>query len=116
MVKTLRAVLFVLGMMAASIGIAGAQAPSAPVPGPIYVVSYVEVMPTATASASTLLRAYREAVRREEANQRVEIVQRLGQPNQFAVLVVWKDQKAFDANAARPSTQEMREKIAAIRN
>src|SRR5262245_16527648 len=117
MVTTLRVVLLVLGMTgAASLGVAGAQAPSASVPGPIYVVSYVEVMPTATAAAATLLRAYREAVRREDRNQRAEIVQRIGQPNQFVVLLAWKDQKAFDANAARASAQDMRDKIAAIRN
>ena len=117
MAATLRGVLFVLSMAgAASIGIAGAQTASTPVAGPIYVVSYVEVMPTATAAAAAPLRAYREAVRREEGNVRAEIVQRVGQPNQFAILLVWKDQKAFDANATRASTQEMREKIAAIRN
>src|SRR5262245_11987299 len=114
MVATVRVVLFVLGMTG-SIGVSGAQAPSDPVPGPIYVVSYVEGMPTATAAAPTRLRAYREAVRREEGNQWAEIVQRIGQPNQFVMLLAWKDQKAFDANAARACTHEMREKIAAIR-
>jgi quinol monooxygenase YgiN len=117
MAATLRVVLVVLGMTgAASIGIAGAQTSSTPVPGPIYVVSYVEVMPTATAAAATLLRAYRDAVRREEGNLRCEVVQRIGQPNQFVMLLVWKDQKAFDANTARASTAEMREGIAAVRN
>ena len=104
-------------MTVASAGVAPAQATApSPVAGPIYVVMYVEVMPTASAAGAAVLRAYREAVRREDGNLRCEIVERIGQPNQFVMLLVWRDQKAFDANAARASTTEMREKIAAIRN
>jgi quinol monooxygenase YgiN len=110
----LLAALLGLSMTVASAGVAPAQAPApSPIAGPIYVVMYVEVMPTAGA---TLLRAYRDAVRREDGNLRCEIAERIGQPNQFVMLLVWRDQKAFDANAARASTSEMREKIAAIRN
>src|SRR5262249_56037117 len=114
----LRGLLFVLGMMtAASAGVAGAQVPApAPVPGPIYSAIYVEVMPTATATGAALLSAYREATRKEDGNLRCEVVQRIGQPNQFVVLSAWRDQKAFEAHAARTSSTEMREKITAIRN
>ena len=104
-------------MTAVSHGVAPAQAPApSPVASPIYVVTYVEVMPTAAATTAVVLRSYRDAVRREDGNLRCEIVERIGQPNQFVALVAWRDQKAFDANAARVSTTEMREKIAAIRN
>ena len=113
----LLAALVGLSMMGASAGVAGAQTPApSPVAVPIYVVMYVEVMPSAAATGATLLRVYRDAVRREAGNLRCEVVERIGQPNQFVMLLVWKDQKAFDANAARASTQEMRERIAAIRN
>ena len=111
------AALLGFSMTAVSAGVAPAQAPApSPVAGPIYVVTYVEVMPTAAATGAAVLRAYRDAVRREGGNLRCEIVERIGQPNQFVVLVAWRDQKAFDANAARASTTEMGEKIAAIRN
>jgi len=113
----LLAVLLGLTMSIGSPDVAGAQA-SAPSPftGPIYVVMYVEVMPTAVSTGATLLRTFRDAVRREDGNLRCEIVERIGQPNQFVALVAWKDQKAFDAHTARASTRETREKIAAIRN
>src|SRR5215470_11223368 len=110
----IRVVLAVLGMtMATSPGIAGAQAPIA---GPIYSVIYVEVMPTATATAAARLRAYRDVARKEDGNLRCEVVRRIGQPNQFVVLAAWRDQKAFEAHAVRTSSTEMREQIAAIRN
>jgi quinol monooxygenase YgiN len=73
-------------------------------------------MPTAAASGAAVLRAYRDAVRAEDGNLRCEIVERIGQPNQFAAVIEWRDQKAFDAHAARASAREMREKVAAIRN
>jgi len=113
----LLAALVGLSMMGASAGVAGAQTPApSPVAGPIYVVMYVEVMPSAAATGATLLRVYRDAVRREAGNLRCEVVERIGQPNQFVMLLAWRDQKSFDANAARATTVEMRDKIAAIRN
>ena len=71
------AALLGLSMTVASAGVAPAQAPApSPVAGPIYVVMYVEIMPTAAATGAAVLRAYREAVRREDANLRCEIVER----------------------------------------
>jgi quinol monooxygenase YgiN len=93
---------------------AGGQTP--PIEGPIYSVIYVEVMPSSTADGLALLKRYREATRKEEGSLRCELVQRLGQGHQFVVLEVWKDAKAFEAHARGPSSLDMREKIALIRN
>jgi quinol monooxygenase YgiN len=82
----------------------------------VYSVIYVEVMPTASAEGGTLLRRYRAATRTEEGNLRCEVVQRVGHPNQFAILEVWRDQPSFEAQARGASSADMREKIAAIRN
>ena len=118
-----------LGMVVVAIGViqdARAQTP-APTPAPapaavpapegnIYSVTYVEVMPTAKADAVTLLRRYREAAQKEGGNLRCEVVQRIDQPHQFAILEIWKDHAAFEAHGKNASTTETREKIAAIRN
>ena len=94
----------VLGMVVVAIGVihdARAQTP-APTPAPapaaapapegnIYSVTYVEVMPTAKADAVMLLRRYREATQKEGGNLRCEVVQRIDQPHQFAILEIWKD-------------------------
>jgi quinol monooxygenase YgiN len=112
----LRALLVAIAVMVATPD-ARAQAPApSPIEGPVYSVIYVEVMPTATAEGSTLLRRYRTATRTEEGNLRCEVVQRIGQPHQFAVLEVWRDQKAFEAHGKGASSTDVRGRIAAIRN
>src|SRR5262245_12646930 len=98
---------------------ARAQAPAAPPPvpdGPRYVVTYLEVMPTATAGAVTLVRRFRDATRKEPGNLRAEALQRLGQLNQLVLLEAWKDQAAADAHAKAPATVEFRDKIKAMQN
>ncbi len=116
----------VLGVVVMAIGViqearaqtsAPAPAPAAaPVEGNIYSVTYIEVMPTSKAEAATLLRRYREAARKEGGNLRCEVVQRIDQPHQFAILEIWKDQAAFGAHGNTANSTETREKIAAIRN
>ena len=115
-----------LGVVVVAIGViqdARAQttpalAPAAvPAPeGNIYSVTYIEVMPTAKADAVTLLRRYRAAAQKEGGNLRCEVVQRIDQPHQFAILEIWKDHAAFEAHGKSAGTTETREKIAAIRN
>jgi len=82
----------------------------------MYAVTYVEVMPTATAEALALLTRYREAIRREDGNRRAEVIQRIGQPQQFAILEVWGDLTAYTAHGHGTNSTSMREKVAAIRN
>ena len=96
---------------------ASAQAPPPPViEGPVHSVIYVEVMPTFRADGATALRRYREAVLKEDGALRCEVVVRIGQPHQLAVLEVWRDQKAFDTHRAAPSAAQLRERIQPIRN
>jgi len=119
MVAFLGVFLLVLAMTAAGpIPQASAQAPATPPPieGPIYAVTYVEVMPTSRADALTALKRYREGARKEDGNLRCEVVSRIGQPHQFVILEVWKDQKAFEASGKSAGTMQMREKVQAIRN
>jgi quinol monooxygenase YgiN len=103
------------GMMATA---AHAQAPAPPaVPeGPRYIVVYLEVMPTATAGAVTLVRRFRDGTRKEDGNLRAEALQRIGQLNQFVLLEAWKDQAAADAHAKAAATAQFRDKIKAIQN
>src|SRR5215467_12644124 len=80
--------------------LAHAQAPAAPPPvpdGPRYMVTYLEVMPTAKSAAMRLVRQFRDATRTEAGNLRAEALQRIGQQHQFVLLEAWKDQAAADA-------------------
>jgi quinol monooxygenase YgiN len=115
-----------LGLIVVAIGAIGdvrAQTPApapaltpAPIVGNVYTVTYVEAMPTSKADAANILRRYREAAQKEGGNLRCEVVQRIDQPHQFAILGIWKDQAAFETHGKSANTTEMREKIAAIRN
>ena len=51
------------------------------------------------------------ASRKDEGNTRFDILQRTAPSNQFAIVAVWKDQKAYDAHLAAAHTKEFREKI-----
>jgi len=68
--------------------------------GASYVVSYIEVAPSGRATAVGVLKALRDASRKEAGNSSYEILQRIGQPAHFAILEVWKDGKAQAAHVA----------------
>jgi len=101
---------------------AHAQAPAAPpapppVPdGPRYVVTYVEVMPSAKDEGATLVRQFRDASRKDAGNLRAEAARRIGLPNQLVILSAWKDQASFDAHAKAAHTTQFHDRIKAIQN
>src|SRR5438132_7509307 len=104
----------ILTIMAAIPAGASAQTPPPPIEGPVYVATYVEVVPTAMEQGAALLKQYRDASRKDAGNQRMEVVQELGRPSRFAILAIWQDQKAFEAHGKSASTGEFRDKLKAI--
>jgi quinol monooxygenase YgiN len=100
----------------AGMTVTGAYA-QAPVPdGPRYVITYLEVMPTATADGAALAREMRETMRREVGNLRSEALQRIGRSSQFVLLTTWKDQASFDAHAKLAATARLDDKLKPIAN
>jgi quinol monooxygenase YgiN len=75
----------------------------------VYVVSYVEVMPSAAAETAALLRQYREASRTDAGQVRLEVLQQRGRADHFAIVEVWTDQQAFEAHAMARHTQQFHE-------
>jgi quinol monooxygenase YgiN len=75
-----------------------AQTPPA-IEGPVYVATYVELVPTAVNEGAALLRQYRDASRKDAGNLRMELVQETGRPTRFVTLAIWSDQKTFGARA-----------------
>jgi quinol monooxygenase YgiN len=78
---------------------------------PVYVVSYIEVAPSAAAAAAGLLRQLAGKGRKDDGNTRFDVLQRTAPSNQFAVVAIWKDQEAYDAHLAAGHSKEFREKI-----
>jgi quinol monooxygenase YgiN len=104
--RRLTAFLLAAGVMALG------SAPGASADDPIlYTVTYVEVMPPATAQAAALLRQYREAGRKDQGNLRLEVVQRLDRSNQFVILGAWRSREAYQAHAATASAADLRVRL-----
>jgi quinol monooxygenase YgiN len=77
----------------------------------VYVVSYIDVAPANRSTATGLLRQLATDSRKDEGNERFEILQRTAPANQFAIVAVWKDQKAFDAHVASAHVKDFRDKL-----
>jgi quinol monooxygenase YgiN len=99
-------------MALAAVDVHGQTPPT--IEGPVYVATYVELMPSAINAGGTLLKQYRDAARKDEGNQRMELVQEAGRPTRFALLSVWADQKAFEAHGKAAHVVQFRDKLKAI--
>jgi quinol monooxygenase YgiN len=110
---------WLLALLCLSVVDASAQAPAGPPPvpadvSPLHVVTYLELRPNAQSEGAALLRSWQEAERRAAGNLRAELVRRPTRPGQFVLVTAWRDKAAFDAAAS--STQELREKLHALRD
>jgi quinol monooxygenase YgiN len=76
-----------------------------------YVVTYIEVMPSATAEAAGLLKQIAAASRKEAGNQRYDILERIERTNQFAILEAWSDPKAAEAHVGGAALKQFRDKL-----
>jgi quinol monooxygenase YgiN len=79
--------------------------------GSLYVVSYVEVTPTATAQARDLIAQYAKSIRQEPGNVQSASLQRIGGQNHFAVVEIWKDKESQVAHGNASATQAFRAKL-----
>ena len=94
-----------------------AIAQNQPIPvidGPTYVMTYVEVVPSATANAVAILKQYRDAARREPGAMFVDIMQEDGQPYNFVLSEVWQNRAAVAAHASAAARSGMIEKVKPI--
>jgi quinol monooxygenase YgiN len=79
--------------------------------GAVYLVAYVEVLPSSTSEALAMLRTYVRTSRTAPGHVRLEALQQRGRPDHFAVVEVWSDQNSLDAHQAAPQTKQFREKL-----
>src|SRR5258708_39818714 len=92
---------FLLGMLVVTAAVAVTQPAMAQAPagGTAYVVTYIEVVPSAQSETAGLLKQVATASRKEAGNQRYDIFQRIDRENQFVILEAWTDLKAAEAHA-----------------
>ena len=71
----------------------------APADTTFYSVSYIEVKPSSRAVAIGTLKQYRDTVRRDPNNIRLELFEQADRPAHFVIVETWKTPMAFDAKA-----------------
>jgi quinol monooxygenase YgiN len=99
-------------LAAAAIALSGPPAPAqTPPASPAMVVTYLEVVPSAEAEATRLLKEVAAASRKEAGNLRFEVLQRIERPAHFAIIEAWADSKAFESHGANAATKTFRDKL-----
>jgi quinol monooxygenase YgiN len=79
--------------------------------GPVYIVTYFDVAPTAAQQAAALARQYAEASRKEDGNAGFEVFEESNRPTRFAILEAWRDKKASDAHNAGTAATAFSDKV-----
>ena len=79
-----------------------------------YVVTYIEVVPTATQQAIGLLKMHSEMSRGESGNSQFQVLQRIGRPNHFALLETWSNVDTQAEHAAADHTKNFRANLEPI--
>lgn len=77
----------------------------------VFVLTHVDVFPAHKDQAVEYVKAQANAARNADGNLQYDVLQWDGHPNHFTLVEVWRDRKAFDANAAAPYNKEFREKV-----
>lgn len=80
----------------------------------VYIVSYFETTLADAPKAADLARQFNEQSRKDDGNVRFEILQRLEQPNHFAVLEMWKSKETHASHAAAAHTTQFRQKLGSL--
>jgi quinol monooxygenase YgiN len=96
-----------LALSLTGLGSAQAQAPSSPT----YIVSYIEAATGSQDKAAALLKAWGETIRKNPDNLGFTPLRRRDPANHFAIVEMWKDAKAFEAQSASPEGQRFKAAI-----
>jgi quinol monooxygenase YgiN len=78
---------------------------------PFYIVTYVEVDPSAAAQAKKLISEHSAASKKDAGNLRYEALQRAGRDNHFIIMEAWSDQDARNAHAKSAHTVAFRKAL-----
>jgi quinol monooxygenase YgiN len=107
------------GAVANSLDSAAVQAPppaAPPVPeGPRTIVTYVEIAPTSEAQGLALLKAYRDATRRDAGNLDAQVWQRTGVRGHFVVIERWQDETARKNHREGAHVSQFLDKLTPLR-
>jgi quinol monooxygenase YgiN len=102
--------------LGASVDAAGPpQQASQKSPAPLYVATFVDLMPANKEAGTKAIRDYVVATRQEPGVIRIEAIAQVGgRDNHLVVFEVWKDLAAFDQHEAAANTRDFRTKLAPL--
>ena len=81
-----------------------------------YVVTYIDVQPSAASQAIELLKQYRDTSNAEEGNSGVALLQEASRPNRFVIIEAWKDESSFQGHESAEYTAQFRSRLRIIHN
>jgi quinol monooxygenase YgiN len=103
------------GLAAIFAGPASAQNPPVPlIDGPTYLMTYLEVIPSANARAIAMLKEYRDASRKEPGANYVDIYQEEGQSHRFILSEIWQNRGMAGDHAKAAATTGLAQKLKPI--
>jgi quinol monooxygenase YgiN len=79
-----------------------------------WVITYLEVAPGSETKALAALKTLKTASAKDDGYQSMIVLQRNGQPNHFALIEHWKDNKTREAHGGQPHVKAAREALKAI--
>jgi quinol monooxygenase YgiN len=117
----IRGIVFAMLLVA---GMGAAQAQTSTPPGGLpagsqpatgnWVITYIEVAPGSETKALAALKALKTASTKDNGYLSMTVLQRNGQPNHFALIEHWKDNKTREAHATQPHVKAARDVLQAI--
>jgi quinol monooxygenase YgiN len=81
-----------------------------------YVVIYVDVQPSFSNEAITLLKQYREQNSAEEGQSWTHVLQEISRPNRFVIVEAWKDESFVQAHEQTAHSLQFLSRLNAIYN
>jgi quinol monooxygenase YgiN len=108
--KAVFAVFAVIAGVSGARAQAQAQAPS----GVFCVVAYIETATQSQKQAAALLKSWAATARKNPDNLGFAPLRRRDPANHFAIVEIWKDAKAFEAQSASPEGQQFKAAITAM--
>ncbi len=105
----LRDLIFALAALV--LGTAGPLCAEETMNGPVYIVTYFDVAPTAAQQSAGIVREFADASRKEDGNAGFEAFEEIGRPSRFATLEIWREKKTADAHHAGTAAAAFRSKL-----
>lgn len=87
----------------------------APPESAAYSVAYVDIVPASRTAATTAIKQYREASRKDDGFQWIEFFEQAGRPARFCIIETWANSRNLDTHAASANARDFRTKIDSMR-